>query len=196
MSIALTIFSTLAFGILYASIAEWNLHKHLMHTRRRWFDYPYRKHALVHHVRYKADASYHLLDSCGDTQIPMTWWNGPALVVVGMIPVVPVASLVGHFIGDAEGWTIFWTALFTFAGYYGVYERLHWCFHAPMDRWIEGRRIFRWLNAHHLLHHQYMWKNYNVVFPFADWLFRTLLLRAPRNFPQARGSAVPDVQPI
>jgi hypothetical protein len=40
-----------------------------------------------------------------------------------------------------------------------------------------------------------MHKNYNVVMPFADLCLGTLLLRSKFKFPQARGAAVPDVQP-
>ena len=40
-----------------------------------------------------------------------------------------------------------------------------------------------------------MHKNFNVVFPLADFCLGTLLLRSPIAFPQARGPAVPDVQP-
>jgi hypothetical protein len=40
-----------------------------------------------------------------------------------------------------------------------------------------------------------MHKNFNVVLPLADLLLGTLLLRSKVCFPQARGAAVPDVQP-
>jgi hypothetical protein len=38
-------------------------------------------------------------------------------------------------------------------------------------------------------------KNFNVVFPLADFCLGTLLLRSKVSFAQARGPAVPDVQP-
>ena len=40
-----------------------------------------------------------------------------------------------------------------------------------------------------------MHKNYNVVLPLADFCLGTLMFRAKTHFAQARGAAVPDVQP-
>ena len=68
---------------------------------------------------------------------------------------------------------------------------------ATTQRSVETERAIlkRVLNGHHLLHHRYMHKNFNVVLPLADFFLGTLLLRSPIAFPQARGPAVPDVQP-
>jgi len=52
------------------------------------------------------------------------------------------------------------------------------------------------LNGHHLLHHRYMHKNFNVVFPLADLILGTLMPRSKTKFAQARGPSVPDVQPL
>jgi sterol desaturase/sphingolipid hydroxylase (fatty acid hydroxylase superfamily) len=67
--------------------------------------------------------------------------------------------------------------------------------HLPRKRHVERSGIFFRLNGHHLLHHRYMGKNFNVVLPLADLSLRTLLLRSKIAFAQARGSSVPDVQP-
>jgi sterol desaturase/sphingolipid hydroxylase (fatty acid hydroxylase superfamily) len=79
--------------------------------------------------------------------------------------------------------------------YYVAYEYLHWCMHVPRRRSVERSGIFFRLNGHHLLHHRYMNRNFNVVFPLADLMFGTLLTRSRVCFAQARGPAVPDVQP-
>jgi sterol desaturase/sphingolipid hydroxylase (fatty acid hydroxylase superfamily) len=60
---------------------------------------------------------------------------------------------------------------------------------------VERSGIFFRLNGHHLLHHRYMGKNFNVVLPLADLCLRTLLLRSKIAFAQAQGPSVPDVQP-
>jgi sterol desaturase/sphingolipid hydroxylase (fatty acid hydroxylase superfamily) len=67
--------------------------------------------------------------------------------------------------------------------------------HLPKKRHMERSGIFFRLNGHHLLHHRYMGKNFNVVLPLADLCCRTLLLRSRVAFAQAQGPAVPDVQP-
>jgi sterol desaturase/sphingolipid hydroxylase (fatty acid hydroxylase superfamily) len=60
---------------------------------------------------------------------------------------------------------------------------------------VERSGIFYRLNGHHLLHHRYMQKNFNVVLPLADLLLGTLRLRAKFAFAQPHGPSVPDVQP-
>jgi hypothetical protein len=82
------------------------------------------------------------------------------------------------------------------AGYYGTYEYIHWCMHLPKARVIERSGLFFRLNGHHLLHHRYMHKNFNVVLPLADLCLGTLLRRSKVSFAQTRGPAVPDVQPL
>ncbi|MGH7993446.1 MAG: fatty acid hydroxylase, partial [Limisphaerales bacterium] len=76
-----------------------------------------------------------------------------------------------------------------------AYEYMHWCMHLPKKRYVEHSGIFFRLNGHHLLHHRYMHKNFNVVLPLADLCLGTLLLRSKVAFAQARGPSVPNVQP-
>jgi len=72
---------------------------------------------------------------------------------------------------------------------------LHWCMHLPRQRRVERCGIFFRLNGHHLLHHRYMNKNFNVVLPLADLMLGTFLARSTMNFAQARGPSIPNVQP-
>jgi sterol desaturase/sphingolipid hydroxylase (fatty acid hydroxylase superfamily) len=118
----------------------------------------------------------------------MAWWNGPVLIAVGIIPFVVAAWAIGS-------WGVLCGSLLACAGYYGVYEYMHWCMHLPKKRDIERSGIYFRLNGHHLLHHRYMKKNFNVVFPLADLLLGTLVRRSPVHFKQARGPMLPDVQP-
>jgi sterol desaturase/sphingolipid hydroxylase (fatty acid hydroxylase superfamily) len=118
----------------------------------------------------------------------MAWWNGPVIVALGMIPASGAAWLVGQ-------WPLALGAFLAFASYFAAYEYMHWCMHLPKRRPIERSGIFFRLNGHHLLHHRYMGKNFNVVLPLADLCMGTLLLRSKVCFAQARGPAVPDVQP-
>ena len=104
------------------------------------------------------------------------------------MPFVAAAWLVGT-------WAIICGSLLACAGYYGAYEYMHWCMHLPKKRGIERSGIYFRLNGHHLLHHRYMGKNFNVVFPLADLILGTLLLRSRVHFKQATGPSVPNVQP-
>lgn len=175
-------------GIVFGSFFEWALHRFAMHRPLLGWRYPFRSHALVHHQKFRADATYHLKRESDKATIPMAWWNGPAIVAVGTIPAGILAYLL-------QQWGLALGAMIAFSGYYGAYEYIHWCMHLPKSRTIERSGVFFRLNGHHLLHHRYMHKNFNVVLPLADFFLGTLLLRSPIAFPQARGPAVPDVQP-
>lgn len=176
-------------AVAFASLFEWLLHRYVMHRPVGPFDYPFRTHALIHHHVFRADESYHVQRDEDREIIPMAWWNGPVLVALGCIPYAIGGWALGH-------WEVVPAAAVVFALYYGVYEYLHWCMHLPRRRRVERSGIFFRLNGHHLLHHRYMHKNFNVVLPLADLCLGTLLPRARTHFAQARGPSVPNVQPL
>lgn len=176
--------------LAYASIFEWLLHSTLMHKPLGPMRYPYETHTLVHHRLFRADETYHLSSHADERDkhtITMAWWNALVLVPISASPFILFALFGPLRVGA--------TAVVVLAMYYGMYEYIHWCMHLPKQRRVECLGLFRRLNGHHLLHHRYMNKNFNVVLPFADWCFGTLLTRSPRAFCQARGPSVPDVQP-
>lgn len=175
-------------GVLFSSLFEWTLHRYFMHRPTFNFRYPYEAHTLVHHRIFKADHTYHLIHEDDKKTIPMAWWNGPVLVALGLLPFLVFAIV-------SEKWGTLCGAAMACAGYYAAYEYMHWCMHLPKRRHVERSGIFFRLNGHHLLHHRYMKKNFNVVLPLADLILGTLLLRSHTHFKQARGPSVPDVQP-
>jgi hypothetical protein len=180
--------SGFAGGIVFASFFEWALHRFLMHKPLFQFRYPFERHALIHHRIFKADHTYHLVDTKDKALIPMAWWNGPVLVLACQLPFVIWASLSGH-------WILLAGSTVSCGLYYAAYEYMHWCMHLPKERRLEKSYLFYRLNGHHLLHHRYMNKNFNVVLPLADLCLGTLLLRSRIRFAQASGTAVPNVQP-
>lgn len=175
-------------GVVFASFFEWALHRFVMHKPVGRFQYAFRAHALVHHQTFKADHTYHLINEHDKETIPMAWWNGPALIATCLLPVIAAAWISGQ-------WWLILGAAVAFVAYYGAYEYMHWCMHLPKARRLERSWLFLRLNGHHLLHHRYMHKNFNVVLPLADLCFGTLLLRSKLQFAQVRGPSVPDVQP-
>jgi len=178
----------LLFGIVFASFFEWTLHRYVMHRPVGKFRYAFQAHAVVHHQVFKADKTYHLHDEKDKETIPMAWWNGAVLILIGMIPFALLSWATGL-------WGITLGGFIAFTSYYCFYEYIHWCMHLPKARRIEKPWWFRKLNGHHLLHHRYMHKNFNVVLPVADLILGTLMLRAKTVFMQATGPSVPDVQP-
>ena len=170
--------------ICWCSICEWLLHRYLMHRSILSFEYAYVAHTKVHHNIFKYDESYRLQKEEDKKTIPMAWWNGCIISLLAGLPLL----IFGYKIA-LLGFVVSYC-------YYGVYEFIHWCMHLPKRRGVEYRWWFRKLNAHHLLHHRYMNKNFNVVLPLADWLFGTLLLRSPVKFMQCNSDyCLPDVQP-
>ena len=170
------------------SLYEWSLHRFVMHRPLGGFVYPFRAHTLVHHRIFRSDDSYHLQNPTDKETIPMAWWNGPVLVLIVAAPALLPAAILGR-------WSIFFGALSASGLYYALYEYIHWCMHLPKARRLEQSWIFRRLNGHHLLHHRYMHKNFNVVMPLADLLLGTLILEAKTRFAQPINPAVPNVQP-
>ncbi len=176
-------------AVVFASFFEWTLHRFVMHQPVGPFTYPFRAHALIHHQIFRADHSYHLIEEKDKWTIPMAWWNGPVLVFFTSLPFT-LAGWYFHKWGIAVG------GLVTQAAYYACYEYIHWCMHLPRKRIVERSGIFFRLNGHHILHHRYMHKNFNVVFPLADLCLGTLLLRSKIRFPQPTGPSVPNLQPV
>lgn len=175
-------------GVTFASLFEWVLHRYFMHRPTAGFRYPFERHALVHHRIFKADHTYHLIHEHDKETVPMAWWNGPVLVALTLVPFLILALMV-------QKWGILCGAAVASAGYYAAYEYMHWCMHLPRKRQLERSGIFFRLNGHHLLHHRYMHKNFNVVLPLADLCLGTLMLRSKVAFAQAQGPSVPNVQP-
>lgn len=175
-------------GLVADSFFEWTLHRYLMHRPFGSLVYAFERHTLTHHRVFKADETYHLIDENDKYTIPMAWWNGPFLIALAQAPFLLASWLTGKW-GLIGGSTLLCTL------YYLAYEYMHWCMHLPRRRNVERSGIFFRLNGHHLLHHRYMRKNFNVVLPLADLVLGTLLLRSKVHFRQAEGPAVPNVQP-
>jgi hypothetical protein len=175
-------------GLTSSSFFEWLLHRYVMHMPMGAFRYPFERHALVHHRIFKADHTYHLADEKDKHTIPMAWWNGPVLIAIFQLPFLTAAAI-------SHRWGLLCGTALTMTAYYAAYEYMHWCMHLPRRRHVERSGIFFRLNGHHLLHHRYMHKNYNVVLPMADLCLGTLLLRSRIHFKQAEGPSVPNVQP-
>ncbi len=175
-------------GIVFASFFEWTLHRYFMHQPIGKFDYAFKAHAVVHHQIFKADHTYHLINESDKKTIPMAWWNGPLLVALCQLPFAIASAFMGHY-------ALLWGSFISCTAYYGAYEYMHWCMHLPRQRNVERSGVYFRLNGHHLLHHRYMHKNFNVVLPLADLCLGTLLVRSKVHFAQAQGPAVPNVQP-
>jgi hypothetical protein len=167
---------------LYASFFEWVLHRFLMH--QPFWAYPFRSHALIHHGIFRSGPTYFLSSDQHRKKIRFAWWNAP--LILGLH--APVVIWVQYLLQI----NIFFGGIAALGLYYSLYEYLHFCMHVPGERWIEKTAWFRWLDAHHHMHHKRHLNNLNVVLPLADLVFGTLVrardripaqTRVPRPFP-------------
>lgn len=194
--LAVTLFTLMsAMNVVYASVAEWLLHRYVMHKPVKWFMYPYKAHDGTHHGSFSG-LQYHFDGTQNIEKVTMAWWNGFAIIALAIVPFFTISMTLYFFGWEFGAWMILGSAFAVFLGYYIAYEYSHWCMHVPKGRWFENTWFFRWLNGHHILHHRYVTKNFNVVLPIADFLFGTLITRSKVRFAQVTGPSVPDLQPL
>ena len=151
-------------GIVYASIAEWVIHRWLMHRPLWRFKHFFVGHAKVHHGIYRANDTYHVGER-PPVELTFAWWAMPVPTAAHLPLLLPIAIWLS--IPVAVGLVL------AFVLYQATYEVLHYRMHVPLNRWIERRWVFKWIDAHHFQHHRKHNTNLNVVLPIADFLFRT-----------------------
>lgn len=153
-------------GIVYCSLAEFLLHRFVMH-RKTLVPFPYELHAVGHHGMFGADATYHALDENMKSHVTFVPRDYAILLGIHAPFVMAAEQLVGiPFVGLGAALAIL--------SYLLAFDWLHWSFHVPAGRFYENFRWFRWIKRHHRLHHANPDRNLNVVLPLADLLFRTL----------------------
>jgi hypothetical protein len=165
--------------IVQASVFEWIYHRYWLH--RPWLPpQMFTAHTLVHHQLCKHDDTFHVHDEEQEEALTFQWWGGPVLIAINLAPWagawwplhaggLPPSFLIVSLIA----------VVMTLGLYYAAYEGFHYLMHRPTIAWIERSRPFRFLERHHRIHHAHMGKNFNVVVPFADLVFGTLLLSNP-----------------
>lgn len=161
------LWEALAFAVyfVYASFFEWAFHRYLFHSPKYVYR-TFREHTLVHHQIYKSDETYHTHDDHPD-KVPMDWWALP-LMVLGHLPLL-------FFVQWATGIPSVWGGVAAITVYFTLYESFHWAMHVPRaSKFLSRFRVWRYLDAHHRVHHKYMLSNLNVIMPLADLTFGTL----------------------
>jgi hypothetical protein len=154
------------FYFCYGSYFEWFFHRYLFHTPKV-FKRTFIAHTLVHHQIYKGDETYHVHDGEHPEHVAMDWWALPAMVGFHL----PFLWLIQRITGIPS----MWGGALAIGVYYSLYESLHWVMHVPKACETMRRfRFFRFLEAHHFIHHKYMLSNLNVILPLADITIGTL----------------------
>lgn len=141
-------------GFLYANIAEWIIHKHILHGLGKTKDSIWRFHWAEHHKtarrNHMRDFSYYKpfwKDSARTKEL-----LGLFLLAAAHIPLLFICPVFAI------------TAMLYTSVYYFVHKKSH-----TTPEW--GKRWLRHHYDHHMLKDQD--KNWGVVLPLADWLFGT-----------------------
>jgi len=149
------------------SFIEHQVHSRLMHRRSFLsenavsFKRTFEAHAIVHHQHYSKIFADQPVAPGEDREIRLTVRKAP-------IKALPVAALIA--LVSWPGAVIF-VAVVTF--HHWVWNKIHLEMHKPERRVFSTWPIYMFLARHHYLHHKYPDRNFNVVFPLADYLLGT-----------------------
>src|SRR5262245_40912219 len=157
---------------VYGSFFEWTLHRFFMHRRQKIVPYPFELHAMIHHKIFGSDETFHAQSREMLEHVTFVPRDYLILLCINAPLFLAIQWLTGLQI--ALGCSV---AVLT---YLGLFDALHGMFHVPRARIVERFWPYRWLKRHHLLHHRYQTRNFNVVFPLADFTLRTRISR-PRE---------------
>tara|TARA_Y100001973_G_C5048342_1_gene256336 strand:+ start:238 stop:699 length:462 start_codon:yes stop_codon:yes gene_type:complete len=137
---------------LVMAFAEYLIHKHTMHKRKRWLPFwIFKHHAIDHHRDDRQDLNI-------DLPVYMHLMIGSPLIVASYL---------------LFGWVSTVPLLATFFYHSYVWTHMHRAIHDLENHWITKTRYYKRAKKHHLDHHDKPTKNFGVVFLWTDYIFRT-----------------------
>ena len=149
------------------SFIEHHVHRKLMHRRNflsqhtAGFKRVFEAHALVHHEHYSKIFTDEPVAAGEDKEIRLTLRKAP----IKALPFAAVIALVSW-----EGAAVFVAAM---CFHHWMWNTIHLEMHKPEQKVFSTWRIYKFLARYHWLHHRYQNKNFNVVFPLADYVLGT-----------------------
>lgn len=147
--------------LLYANIAEWHIHRDLLHKRQWGAARLYVSHTPHHHMVYVTHDM--AMRQRAEFRLVLIPAYGLVLLAFGI-----AAPSFGLWLWEPNIGFLF---LATDMSYTLLYEWLHLSYHMPADSFIGRRRIVRVLARHHALHHDptlMRHGNFNVTVPLWD----------------------------
>jgi len=149
------------------SFIEHQVHRRVMH-RKGFFSSriaalktAFEQHAIVHHGHY--------LKTFHDEPVPAGTDRGIQLSMrEGFLESLPFSLVIAVF--SYTGAIIF--PVIACVHHY-IWNKIHMEMHKPEDRFFTRWSVYKFLARHHYLHHRYPNKNFNVVFPLADYVLGT-----------------------
>lgn len=157
----------LLFACILMSFIEHQVHSKLMHKRNylsarvKPFKRMLESHAVLHHGTYKLIFRDEPLPPGEDKGIRLNILEG----LLEMLPLIIIIGLISPL-----GGAIFASVVVI---HHFLWNQIHLEMHKPEDRIFGSWPAYKLLARHHLLHHRYPHRNFNVVFPIADFLLGT-----------------------
>ena len=155
------------FSCILMSFIEHQVHRKLMHRRNflsahtASFKRVFEAHALVHHKHYAEIFSDEPVARGEDKEIRLTVRKAP-------IKAIPIAALIA--LVSWQGAAVFVAAMIF---HHWAWNKIHLEMHKPEQRVFSTWPVYKFLARYHCLHHRYPDKNFNVVFPLADYVLGT-----------------------
>jgi Fatty acid hydroxylase superfamily len=149
------------------SFIEHQIHRRLMHRKNMLsgrlpaFKKVFEHHAMLHHGQYHQIFHDEPVPHGQDRHLRLSMKEG-------VLEALPIAVLMT---------TISWQGAMTFVIvvclHHCIWNQIHMEMHKPEKRFFSHWSTYKFLARHHYLHHRYPHKNFNVVFPLADYVLGT-----------------------
>lgn len=156
--------------VVLMSLIEHQVHQRLMHKKPRGMlssrlavlNKVFHNHAVKHHGHYRTEFHDAPVPHGEDRGIRLNYWEG-------LIESLPVCLLLAVFSPTAA-------LLFPLVVclHHAIWNQVHMEMHKPEKRFFAGWPLYRYMARHHFLHHRHPDKNFNVAFPFGDYLCGTI----------------------
>lgn len=143
------------------SFIEHQVHCRLMHRKTKRFNKAFQAHAIFHHKHYSEIFHDEPVPPGEDQEIQLTVRKAP-------IKAIPFALIIALF--SWQGALIF---VMVVVMHHWIWNQIHLEMHKPEHRIFSTWPAYKFLARYHWLHHRYQNKNFNVVFPFADYILGT-----------------------
>lgn len=149
------------------SFIEHQVHRRLMHrknflsSRFQAFKKMFEHHAIIHHVHYHKDFSDEPVAPGKDRHIRLS-------IKEGFLEALPISALIA--LVSWQGAIVFEIVVCL---HHFLWNKIHIEMHKPEKRYFSNWSAYKFLARHHYLHHIYPDKNFNVVFPLADYVLGT-----------------------
>jgi len=138
------------------------MHKQNFLSRRfPSFNRTFEAHAIVHHKHYSQIFTDEPVPPGEDKEIRLTVRKAP-------IKALPFAALIA--LVSIPGAVVF---IATVVFHHWAWNKIHLEMHKPEGKAFSQWPLYKFLARHHYLHHVYPNRNFNVVFPFADYVLGT-----------------------